>query len=91
MENNEHNPTLRGPGTAPNESVGLSAERLAEIRELQGNWKSWADERSWRAASNTPHLATSYAGELLAELDRVTAMLKAAEAALQQQRAGSSS
>lgn len=47
----------------------LSAERLAEIRTLQGEWTSYAASKPWRAAGSTPQLATTYAGELLAHLD----------------------
>ncbi len=68
------------PPAAPEAAAALSAERLAEIRALQAVWTEYAAQKPWRAASNTPHLATSYAGELLQEVDRLTAALAAAEA-----------
>ncbi len=68
------------PPAAPEAAAALPAERLEQIRAVQGVWTEYAAQKPWRAASNTPHLATSYAGELLQEVDRLAAALAAAEA-----------
>ena len=59
------------PAPAP-----LSAERLAEIRELQAEWKAYAAKKAY--TSNPPQLATTYAGELLAAYDAQAAALAVA-------------
>lgn len=58
-------PAAPSPEATP---AALSAERLKDIRALQAEWREYADKYPHR---NQPHLATTYAGELLAEVDRL--------------------